>query len=199
MNHRWEINPSALDSCLLMLPTYARGRRSWEKFRSRAPYANRGRGGESTKGKKEGTNLAVVQRNTAGFAKDMDAGEVRHWNADVNSVSFDVAERDPEGEVRHWNANVNSVSFDVAERGPEDRPVVLLLDLLHVFPELWLSWRHKATCDRGLGAGEHVRDMGDGCEVGRRKGRDGRNSVGIWSVGWGGVDRGRDVAHAWLH
>jgi hypothetical protein len=80
----------------------------------------------------------------------------------------DGAERGPEGEVRHWNADVNNVSFDVAERGPRIGRRCSYWDLLHGFPELWLSWRHKATYDRGLGAGERVRDIGDGGEVGRR-------------------------------
>ncbi|KAL6846875.1 hypothetical protein ACP4OV_022728 [Aristida adscensionis] len=44
------------------------------------------------------------------------------------------------GEVRHWNADVNGILLHVAEQGPAAGPPVLLL---HGFPELWLSWRHQ--------------------------------------------------------
>ena len=73
------------------------------------------------------------------------------------------------GEVRHWNADVKNVSFHVAEQGPEDGPAVLLL---HKFLELWFSWRHQiaklAVRGCGPGAGEHVGNTGDGGEVERR-------------------------------
>jgi hypothetical protein len=65
------------------------------------------------------------------------------------------------GEVRHWNADVNGVSIHVAERGPEDGPAVLLL---HGFPELWLSWRHQmaALAARGFRAlAPDLRGYGD--------------------------------------
>jgi pimeloyl-ACP methyl ester carboxylesterase len=65
------------------------------------------------------------------------------------------------GEVRHWNADVNGVSIHVAERGPEDGPAVLLI---HGFPELWLSWRHQmaALAARGFRAlAPDLRGYGD--------------------------------------
>ncbi|KAJ1266659.1 hypothetical protein BS78_08G168900 [Paspalum vaginatum] len=65
------------------------------------------------------------------------------------------------GEVRHWNADVNGVSIHVAERGPADGPAVLLL---HGFPELWLSWRHQmaALAARGFRAlAPDLRGYGD--------------------------------------
>jgi hypothetical protein len=85
------------------------------------------------------------------------------------------------GEVQHWNADVNNVSFHVAEQGLEDGPAVLLL---HNFLELWLSWRHKiaelAVRGRGPGAGEHVGNAGEGGEVERRQGRDIRTGGTTW-------------------
>ncbi|KAK3137129.1 hypothetical protein QOZ80_5BG0448280 [Eleusine coracana subsp. coracana] len=65
------------------------------------------------------------------------------------------------GEVRHWNADVNGVSLHVAEQGPADGPAVLLL---HGFPELWLSWRHQmaALAVRGFRAiAPDLRGYGD--------------------------------------
>ncbi|RLM98511.1 hypothetical protein C2845_PM06G35260 [Panicum miliaceum] len=55
------------------------------------------------------------------------------------------------GEVRHWNVDVNGVSIHVAEQGPADGTAVLLL---HGFPELWFSWRHQmaALAARGFRA-----------------------------------------------
>ncbi|KAL6846873.1 hypothetical protein ACP4OV_022726 [Aristida adscensionis] len=65
------------------------------------------------------------------------------------------------GEVRHWNADVNGVSLHVAEQGPAAGPPVLLL---HGFPELWLSWRHQmaALAARGFRAlAPDLRGYGD--------------------------------------
>uniref|UniRef100_A0A453JQT7 AB hydrolase-1 domain-containing protein n=1 Tax=Aegilops tauschii subsp. strangulata TaxID=200361 RepID=A0A453JQT7_AEGTS len=65
------------------------------------------------------------------------------------------------GEVRHWNADVNGVSLHVAEQGPAAGPAVLLL---HGFPELWLSWRHQmaALAARGFRAlAPDLRGYGD--------------------------------------
>jgi hypothetical protein len=95
MKHRWEINPSALDSCLLM-------------------------------------------HEEDGVGKSLDLGLHMRTGGEEGKANSQVL---------------------------KGRRKVLTF---HGFPELWLSWRHKATCDRGLGAGEHVRDMGDGGEVGRR-------------------------------
>lgn len=65
------------------------------------------------------------------------------------------------GEVRHWNADVNGVSLHVAEQGPAAGPAVLLI---HGFPELWFSWRHQmaALAARGFRAlAPDLRGYGD--------------------------------------
>lgn len=65
------------------------------------------------------------------------------------------------GEVRHWNADVNGISLHVAEQGPAAGPAVLLI---HGFPELWFSWRHQmaALAARGFRAlAPDLRGYGD--------------------------------------